>query len=178
MLTATPTSTATELTGSSVTDRRGPTRSTGNQLTAAALATDFSAAFGLPKAARASSLEQQSAQLCKYGTHLTSRIVSVLDRGDDFLAVIVQATNTGQAEEALFLTVGLRDDRDRIFEMADNGWPAMYDATLADFRKTQPDLLDSGDVIEPGGSGVVLLLYRVAADSAAFVLAPDEWSCR
>jgi hypothetical protein len=96
---------------------------------------------------------------------------------EDWIAVIVRATNIGLRSEDLFRATRLRDDRERIYDMRSASDHGRYADVLGDIRSRGMTVGPYNETIQPGRTAVVVLMFQVAPDSQDLTMVPDSVGC-
>jgi hypothetical protein len=158
-------------------------RMRGGAASGATVTTIPSAAISSPSqtaTSRVDGLKGQTSRLCGLGTTFNASVFVAVESDGDWIGLLLDATNTGLRSEDLYLTAQLRDQRGRLFDMASSSTFPLYSTVLRGLQQQQPTLniVSQSSSIQPGRSAMVLVFFRVAPDSTALTLVPNEVLCR
>jgi hypothetical protein len=131
-----------------------------------------------PEPTRADSVVGDPIALCSYfDVPFEVHAIGGLEFPDDWIAVIVRATNTGLRSEDLFRAAFIRDERQRLFDMRSASDYAPYTEVLRDIRARGMTVGPYNETIQPGRTAVVALMFQVAPDSEELTLVPESLAC-
>jgi hypothetical protein len=105
--------------------------------------------------------------------------ICAVETSDDYVAVFIYVSNTGNRADSVFGTLSLRDHRSRTYRhLSNREFPGYFSlvSRVEQYAGVQAllggrPLLDHIDPIQPGRDGVVLLVFQVARDSQDLRLA-------